>query len=84
MFGHPLIDPAMQDRVVVQRLGFQQGQHFVEQLTNREVHRLGQAHALLQFGEKQHFIEDGQQTLARLVQGIQAFAVLLIQARAAQ
>ena len=76
MLGDLLIDPAIEDRVVVQRLGFEQREDFVEQLANGEIHRFRQAGPLLQLGEIQHFVEDGQQTLAGLVQRIQALAVL--------
>ncbi|MNP48710.1 hypothetical protein D3C76_1428470 [compost metagenome] len=82
--GYALISTALQQGVIAQRSRFQQRHHFIEQLAHGEIHRLGQAGTLLQFGEKQHFIEDGQQPFAGLVQGIETLAVLLVQARRTQ
>ncbi|MNL21145.1 hypothetical protein D3C87_1424200 [compost metagenome] len=82
--GHPLIDATVQYGVIGQRLRFQQGQHFIEQLAHREIHRLRQACALLQFGEEQHFVEDGQQAFAGLMQRIEPLAIALVETRIAQ
>ncbi|MNM96340.1 hypothetical protein D3C81_1088160 [compost metagenome] len=78
------IDATAQHRVVVQGPRFEQGHDLVAQLAQGEIHRFRVAFALLQAGKVQHFVEDGQQAFAGLVQGIQALAVLGVEISLAQ
>ncbi|MNO86593.1 hypothetical protein D3C76_779980 [compost metagenome] len=82
--GQLLVNVQLQAVAVVPGHGLEQRQYFLAQLAQGKTDQLGAALALLEPGEIQHFVENRQQPLAGLVQGLDTLAVGRLQPASAQ